>query len=359
MSLAPHDSANLSALGRLQRGWRALPAWKHAALALLLLVIVIVIYEFITIGHTNFLTARNLVNLLKNNSEMGILAVGMTLVIILGGIDLGVGSLLALAGGLAILVMNRAGGEATTGFTPVLIAIGMALFIGTLAGFFNGMLIAYGRIAPFIATLGGLVAFRSLSRWAADGGQFTARNDWFALLGRGVPIPFTNISQNPARVVPLEISYAFIAFAAVAVIAGVLLSKTRYGRYVIAIGCNETAAKYSAVPVARIKVYTYTLMGTLAGLAALVHATRYESLNSAQAGQLYELDAIAAVVLGGTSMRGGAGGVVGTVIGVLLIGCIKNMRGILGIPDGLQGVIMGAIIIAAVLIQRVGEREHT
>lgn len=336
--------------------WRRLPSWSGAAIAFFTLVLAIVLYEYFALGQMNFIKPVNLLNVLKSNSELGIIAVGMTLVIILGGIDLGVGSLLAIAGGLGILAMTAASDAGVTSFSAFAVVIAVSLLAGAAGGFLNGTLIAWGRIAPFIATLGALVAYRSLARWAGGSGQFRASNDWYTALGKGIDIPFTNISRNPNVEIPLQVSWAFILLVLAAVLAAVLLNMTRWGRYIIAIGCNETAARYSAIPVARIKIMTYTLMGLLAGVAALVHGSRFSSINSAQAGLLYELDAIAAVVLGGTSMRGGSGTIIGTIFGVLTIGCIKNMMTILGIPSQLDGVVMGIIIIVAILLQRIGER---
>lgn len=353
---APQSTASASFLARLGATWRRLPSWSGAALAFLALVLTIVLYEYFALGQMNFIKPVNLLNVLKANSEVGILAVGMTLIIILGGIDLGVGSLLAIAGALGILALNAAAGGDNSSFGAFAIAIAISLGVGAAGGFLNGILIAWGRIAPFIATLGALVAYRSLARWVASGGQVRTGNEWYAALGKGIDIPFTNISRNVNMVIPLQVSWAFILLIGVAIIAAILLNMTRWGRYIIAIGCNETAARYAAIPVARIKIMTYTLMGLLAGVAALVHGSRFVSVNSAQAGLLYELDAIAAVVLGGTSMRGGSGTIIGTIFGVLTIGCIKNMMTILGIPSQLDGVVMGIIIIAAILLQRVGER---
>lgn len=346
-----------SPLAKLGALWRRLPAWSGAAIAFLVLIIAIITYEYFKFGQMNFIKPMNLLNVLKANSEVGILAVGMTLIIILGGIDLGVGSLLAIAGGLGILVLNAAAGGDMASFGAFALAIAVTLLVGAAGGLLNGMLIAWGKIAPFIATLGALVAYRSLARWVAGGGQIRTENEWYAALGKGLNIPGTDISRNANVVIPLQVSWAFILLVVVAIVAAILLNKTRWGRYIIAIGCNETAARYSAIPVARIKIMTYTLMGFLAGTAALVHGSRFVSVNSAQAGLLYELDAIAAVVLGGTSMRGGSGTIIGTIFGVLTIGCIKNMMTILEIPSQLDGVVMGIIIIAAILLQRFGDKQ--
>ena len=377
-------------------GW--LPRWAAPLIALLALVACTVILEFATKGNSAFLSGQNLFNILRQWSFVGIIAVGMTFVIVLGGIDLSVGSLVGFVGGLGVLTLNSintapatsaaasvaseaiaAGRAAPHGSPPgfettiagiwnalgvggnetaaVLIAIALMLIAGTLAGLLNGTLIAKGRLAPFIATLGGLAAYRSLALAMADGGEYRSSSmSMFGILGQGgIPIPFTNVAPRAPQPVPLLFPWPVVVFIVVALLGWVLLNRTRYGRYVTAIGCNERAAVYSAISVDRIKILTYTLIGFLSGLAALLLASRMNSVSSAQTGQLYELDVIAAVVIGGTRMRGGSGTIVGTVIGVLILGVIGNMLNLLQVSVYLQGLVKGAIIVAAVLAQR-GER---
>lgn len=346
-------SASLETPGPRRR-WR-FPSWSGALLALAILVIATAYKE------PKFLQLTNVLNILEQNAAVGMVAVGMTLIITLGGIDLSVGSLVALAGGLGIMAMNhlytKPVGESAEAISPVLAAIGATVGIGLVAGLFNGVLITKGRIAPFIATLAGLLIFRSTAMWIARGGQFfSAGSEHFANLGNGFDIPGTNISRNPRRIVPIEFPYAILVWTAVALFAMVLLNRTRLGRYIIAIGNNERAARYSAVAVDRVKIIAYTILGGITGIAALMNAANYTSVNSANTGILLELDAIAAVVIGGTRMEGGAGSIVGTVIGVLLLGVIRNMMVLLGIDTYAQGVVTGGIIIAAVLLQRAGTR---
>jgi ribose transport system permease protein len=164
-------------------------------------------------------------------------------------------------------------------------------------------------------------------------------------------------SESPRLfVTPGNGPWPAISFFAIAVLAAVVLRMTRYGRYVIAVGANERAAIYSAVNVDRVKLLTYTLVGGCCGIAALLLASRMNSIASSSAGVLYELDAIAAVAIGGTRMRGGSGSIFGTVVGVLILGVIGNMLGILNVSPYLQGTVKGGIIIAAVLVQRVNRR---
>jgi ribose transport system permease protein len=348
--LEPADHGTL----RQRRRWR-IPSWSGALLALGVLVIATAYDE------PKFLQLTNILNILEQNAAVGMVAVGMTLIITLGGIDLSAGSLLALAGGLGILAMNRLYGtptdDAAESMTPILAAVGVTVGVGLAAGLFNGVLVTKGRIAPFIATLAGLLIFRSAAMWVARGGQFFSEgSSHFEHLGEGFDIPGTNISRNPRRVVPAVFPYAIIIWAAIALLAVVLLHRTRLGRYIIAIGNNERAARYSAVAVDRVKIATYTLMGGIAGVAALMNAANYTSVNSANTGTLLELDAIAAVVIGGTRMEGGSGSVFGTILGVLLLGVIRNMMVMRGIDTYAQGVVTGGIIVAAVLLQRAGAR---
>lgn len=332
-----------------------IPGWLGALVALLLLAGYTAWYE------PSFLKPGNILNILEQNAVVGIVAVGMTLIITLGGIDLSVGSLVALAGGVGVLALNALyqppTGGTTEPLTPILGAAGVTLAIGLLAGLVNGLVIAKGRIAPFIATLAALVAFRSAAQWMAQGGQFFSEGStWLIELGEGFGIPGTNISRNPRRVVPMDFPYAILVWAGVVAVGAVLLNWTRLGRYIIAIGNNERAARYSAIAVDRVKIVTYGLLGGITGVAALMNAANYTSVNSANTGTLLELDAIAAVVIGGTRMEGGSGSVLGTVIGVLLLGVIRNMMVMLQINPYAQGLVTGAIIVAAVLVQRVGSR---
>jgi ribose transport system permease protein len=338
-----------------------------------------------TIFNRRFLLPENLLNVLEDLSFRGVVAIGMTFVIILGGIDLSVGSLVAFAGGLGIWLMNTVinaapilkaaaeaqqfqmeapysavrvwlahlfsavgmGGSQAWG---VLIAFAAILAAGLAAGLLNGVLIAKGRIAPFIATLGGLAAYRSLALALADGGEFrSASADLFKGLGTGgIRLPYlANQYGNP-----LVLRWPVLIFFACVVAAWVVLSRTRYGRYVYAIGSNERAALYSAIPVDRIKIATYGLIGLLTGVAAMMNASRMNSVSSGQTGSMWELDAIAAVVIGGTRMTGGAGGVWGTLVGLLILGVIGNMLNLLQVSPYLQGLVKGLIIVAAVLLQR-------
>ncbi len=344
-----------------------------------------------TAFNPKFLLPENILNVLEELSFKGVIALGMTFVIVCGGIDLSVGSLVAFAGGLGIWLMNTAieaphitaaaaqagqaglqvpygavrvalaglfgwtglGGSEVAG---VLIAVSATLLAGLAAGLLNGVLIAKGRIAPFIATLGGLAAYRSLALALADGGEFrSASAGLFKKLGAGgIEIPYLTNQYGS----PLVLRWPVLIFVAATLAAHVALNRTRYGRYVYAIGCNERAARYSAIAVDRVKIITYTLVGALTGVAALLNSARMNSVSSGQTGAMWELDAIAAVVIGGTRMTGGRGQVWGTVVGLLILGVIGNMLNLLQVSTYLQGLVKGAIIVAAVLVQRGSRTEQ-
>lgn len=297
-----------------------------------------------------FLKAENLRNLLNQNAAVGMVAVGMTLVIIGGGIDLSVGSLMAVAAALGLKFMND--GIAHGQAEGAAVALGAVVCIGaaTLGGLVNGLLVTLGRVTPFIATLGGLVAYRSLALVLADGGEIrSSSHTVLPSLGQDGPsLPFLHNAQGR----PLQFYWPILAFVAVAVAGGLLLNKTVFGRNVVAVGASEDAAYLAGVRTGRVKLWTYVLTGLFAGIATFGLAARFNSVTSSQQGLFYELDAIAAVAIGGTSMAGGYGRVWGTVVGVLILGIISNMLVTSGVSPYWQGFVKGAIILLAVLIQR-------
>lgn len=332
----------------------SLPSWWVPAVALAVLVVGTILFEWVSKGQSAFVRPENLFNILRQWSFVGIIAIGMTFVIILGGIDLSVGSLTAFLGGVGILLMNHliAGGQGELSATAVAFCLMIAL--GLVAGMLNGVLITRGKLAPFIATLGGLAAYRSLALALADGGEFRSDSaEWFKLIGTGgLAIPGTNIAPRAPSPIPLLFPWPVVIFLVLAAVAWILLNRTRFGRYVIAIGSNERAAVYSAIPVNRIKLLTYMLLGLCVGISGALLSSRMNSVSSSGTGLLYELDVIAAVVIGGTRMRGGTGTIVGTVIGVLILGVVGNMLNLLQVSVYLQGLVKGLIIIGAVLLQR-------
>jgi ribose transport system permease protein len=279
-----------------------------------------------------FLTPANLLNVLRQVSINAILALGMTVVIVKGGIDLSVGSLLALAGALAA-------GLSLSGLPPALAmgaGIGMAVALGAL----QGLLVAYAGLPPFIVTLAGLTVFRGFTLVYTDGRPITGLPEAFLFLGNGTLLGLP---------VPVAIMGFFL------LLTHLLLGQTSWGRYLYAIGGNEEAARLSGVPVARIKVFAYAYSGLAAGLAALVLTGR---LNSAQptAGTGFELDAIAAAVVGGTSLAGGRGTAWGTFLGALIIGVLNNGMNLLNVSSFYQLIAKGVVIVLALLVDRLVRR---
>jgi ribose transport system permease protein len=333
--------------------WSALLEAGVPVVALILIVIATAICERVKDGTSYFLTPDNLLNVIRMQAPVGVVAIGMTFAIIVGGIDLSVGSMVVMAATVGMWLMKNHKGTNEDGDGGRL-AIGLLAMIGAglVAGLLNGLLIAKGRIAPFIATLGGLAAYRSIAQTIADNGTLAIHNSYLAYVGaHGIRIPFLYNNDRP-----LEFHYASLIFLLVAIVGWIVLNRLRFGRYVYAIGGNERAAIYSAINVDRVKILTYTAVGLCSGIAATLLAARTSSISSGDTGKLYELDAIAAVVIGGTRMSGGSGSIFGTVIGVLILGVISNMLTFLDIPDTLQGVVKGVIIVGAVLVQRMGRR---
>lgn len=282
----------------------------------------------------DFLTVANLLNVMRQVSINALIAFGMTLVILLGGIDLSVGSILALSSvGIATLI--QAG-------VPPLLATLLGVLGGGLMGLFNGLVVSKGKVAPFIATLASMTILRGLALVVSGGSPITGFNsDLFSMLGGGYV----------AGLIPIPVVWMLIMFGLFAF----LLKKTVFGRHVYATGGNEEAARLSGVKVDQIKLWVYTVSGAMSAMAGVVLTSR---LNSAQptAGSGYELDAIAAVVLGGTSLTGGRGWIFGTLMGALLIGVLNNGLNLLGVSSFYQQVIKGVVILLAVLIDRSGKK---
>ena len=289
-----------------------------------------------------FLSPINLFNVLTRSAFIGIIAVGATFVIISGGLDLSVGSMAAFIAGVMIIVMNQAVGTFGAGVVTVLIGIGASLMLGVLAGALNGVIITRGKIAAFIVTLGTLGIYRSLVTYLANGGTLSLD---FAV--RSVYGPVYSGSL-------LGVPYPIWVFAAVAVIGSVVLHRTRFGRYVYAIGSSERVARYSAINVGRVQTLTYVIQGLCVSVATIIYVPRLGSA-SASTGVLWELEAIAAVIIGGTALRGGSGHIWGTVVGAVMLSTIGNVLNLTGfISEYLNGAVQGVIIIAAVLLQRRG-----
>ncbi|NMH67549.1 ribose ABC transporter permease [Bacillus sp. RO3] len=290
----------------------------------------IVITIILTIMSPNFFTVDNMFNVLRQVSVNALIAFGMTFIILTGGIDLSVGSILALASAITA-------GLLASGMDPIL-AVMIGLLSGALMGLVNGLIITKGKVAPFIATLATMTIFRGLTLVYTDGRPITGLSESvsFQMLGKGY---FFGI---PFPVVTMLAAYFILFF---------ILRKTTFGRGVYAIGGNEEASLLSGLKVDRLKMGVYSLTGLLSALAGIILTSR---LNSAQptAGASYELDAIAAVVLGGTSLSGGRGWIFGTLIGALIIGFLNNGLNLLNVSSFYQQVVKGGVILLAVLLDR-------
>lgn len=272
----------------------------------------------------HFLTVTNLLNVAQQTAINAVIAAGMTLVIITAGIDLSVGSILAFAG--VVLGSLLARGQ------PVWVAVLAGLAVGAACGFTNGLLIAFVRLPPFITTLGMMSVARGVALLYTDGRPISGFGPGFRALATGEWLQ-----------VPLPVFVMLAVYAA----AHFVLKRTKLGRYAYAIGGNEQAARLSGVNVGFYKTAVYTLSGALSGLAAVMLTAR---LNSAQpiAGQMYELDAIAATVIGGTSLLGGEGTMLGTLIGALIMGVLRNGLTLLDVSSYVQQTVIGLVIIGAV-----------
>jgi ribose transport system permease protein len=278
------------------------------------------------------LKPRNILNIFWQTSYVGIIAIGITFVMIAGGIDLSVGSMLALLGAFAITTSNKLG----NGVGPTLVSILLTYALASLLGLGMGILTTKGKIPAFITTLGGMAIYRSLVLNFANGGVYMSFSRPFSSFGMkfvaGLPLPM-------------------IVFIAYAVLAYIVLDKTRFGRYVYAVGANETAAVYSAIKVDTIRTITYIISGVSVATSAILLSSMMASVSSSSTGSGFELDAIAAAVIGGTSLSGGKGTIFGTFFGALILGVVNNMLVMLNVAVYLQGMVKGLIIIAAVLLQ--------
>ncbi len=293
----------------------------------------------------SFATADNLFNVMRQVSVNLCISVGMTLVILTGGIDLSVGSILALSGAVAAGLIKTGlsfeGANLHIGFTFFGVVV-VALFIGGALGWFNGQMVTRFKVPPFIATLGMLTIARGLTMLYTNGHPITGLGASFEYLGTGwfcgVPMPV---------VVALLVVLLFALF----------MRKAPWGRYIYAIGGNERATRLSGIDVNRIKLFVYTAAGVLSAVAALIVTARLDSAQP-NAGTGYELDSIAAVVIGGTSLNGGKGSVWGTVIGALIIGVLNNGLVLLNVSPFWQQVIKGLVILLAVVMDRMHAKEQ-
>ncbi|GHW53326.1 ribose ABC transporter permease [Vibrio cholerae] len=301
--------------------------WLIEQKSLIALLFLVVVVSFL---NPNFFTVDNLLNILRQTSVNAIIAVGMTLVILTAGIDLSVGSVLALCGAFAATLVAME--------VPVLVAVPTALLAGAALGAISGIIIAKGKVQAFIATLVTMTLLRGVTMVYTDGRPistgFTDTADTFAWFGTGYALG-----------IPVPVWLMVVVFAG----AWYLLNHTRFGRYVYAVGGNESATRLSGINVDRVKIGVYAICGLLAAITGIIVTSR---LSSAQptAGMGYELDAIAAVVLGGTSLMGGKGRIMGTLIGALIIGFLNNALNLLDVSSYYQMIAKAVVILLAVLV---------
>jgi ribose transport system permease protein len=280
---------------------------------------------------------NNVMTIFRNSSTVGIIALGMTFVIISGGIDLSSGSTLALSGMVLVLMQK------TQSF-PLIVCILAAVGVTAAVGFINGIVITKAKVPPFIVTLAVGIIARSLTTYFCNGATVSGDKEdtFFKSIGNG----------SLAGTVPMP----FVIMIVMVVLLTFLLTKTKYGTYVSAIGCNEGAAKYSGISVDRIKTLTYMLASVCVGIAGVIEISRMVSVSATAQGVGYEFDAITAVLVGGTSLSGGRGTIYGTLIGAILLYFVNNMMIQLDISTYLTGALKGLVIMVAVLLQARGRK---
>ncbi|MDB7931082.1 ABC transporter permease [Flavonifractor plautii] len=339
-------------LEKKSSGGGLVAAWKQnplvsTGLVLILMIVVqtaIMIYNFGegSVGELLLSLLTNWLNILRNNAPVGIIALGMTFVIISGGIDLSVGSTLVAVGAMVMMVVDGSAtgllsGMGITGVPAYIIAIAVGLVFGALLGWLNGVLIAHGKLPPFIATLGTMQIFRSVTQHLTQHANPSVPKGFLQI---------ANLKIGSFYIMPI------LYWLAIAAVLYVVSKRTTFGRHVFAVGSNIRTARLSGINVNKVKRRIYMLTGMLVAIAAIIQVSRIGSMDYASAGSGYEMDAIAAVIVGGTSMAGGKGSIVGTVLGMLIIGVMNNLLTLFGVPPFLREACKGVIVIVAVLLQK-------
>jgi inositol transport system permease protein len=330
--MSANSAANDSSSGALRKRSRRLPTEANILFVLIGIALVYEILGWIIVGQSFLMNQQRLTIMILQVSVIGIIAVGVTQVIITGGIDLSSGSVVGLTAMLSASVGQSADWSRAVYPTltnmPFFVPLLVGILGGLLAGFINGQLIARTKIPPFIATLGMMVTARGLCKWYTKGQPVSGLSDGFTFIGTGI--------------------WPVIVFAIVAFVFHVALRYTRYGKYTYAIGANVQAARVSGINVESHLVKVYAIAGMLAGLAGVVTAARAQTAQAGM-GVMYELDAIAAAVIGGTSLAGGAGRITGTVIGTIILGVMTSGFTFLRVDAYYQEIVKGLIIVAAVV----------
>ena len=304
---------------------------KHIWTNYSIIIVTIVIFIISGIIEPRFLTAANMLLVLRHAAIMGMMALGMTFVIIAGGIDLSAGHVAAASG--TVLIMLQ-GNEAVPIWVAILACFGVAMFVGL----FNGAMITKFRLPPFIVTLAVGLMIRSFAVHLVGGRT---------VVGRRIPA-FAAIGSGTIGPIPTPL----ILWIIMAVALGCILAYTKFGSYVYAVGGNETAASYSGIPVNRIRIICYVLMGFCVGMSTLINFSRMAAITTVTAASFYEFDAITAVIVGGATLAGGRGKIIGTFFGVIIVNVVSNLTIMFGISPYLIGFVKGALILFAILIQR-------
>lgn len=304
--------------------------FKHESILAILTVLAL---AFLAMQSDKFFTTDNLLNQGRLMSEVGLVALAMTFVIVTGGIDLSVGSILGLTAILLGVFWKNVG-------LPLPMAIGLAVVCGSLAGFVNGLIITRFRVPPLIATLATLALYRGLAEGISEARSVRGYPEWFFFLGQGDILG-----------IPVQLWLLVIA----AVIAGIILARTPFGRATYAIGANETAAHFSGIRVNATKLWIYTAAGFLSSIAAVIFVSRVTTTRS-DMGTGLELDVITGVVLGGTSIFGGKGTIIGTALGLILIQALKNGLSLSGVKGDGTIVVIGVVLIVAILASAIFDR---
>jgi len=298
----------------------------------------------------NFLKHSNLLNIMKQISVVAIIAIGMTLVIITAGIDLSVGSLIAFSGVVAAWMIRAMAGAETPTTLEMLAGSLVGIMLGGIFGFFSGAMVTVFRIPAFIVTLGVMFMARGLGFIIAESEPIVVQNDGFDWLGQG-----HDLQNQPLEAALLGIPNSVALMAVLFILAHILMNRTSLGRHIYAVGGNPEAARLSGVPVRGVLLFVYALSGLLAGLGGIMEASLHNT-GDPKAGTLVELQVIAAVVVGGASLAGGQGKIIGTLIGALIIAVIRNGMNLAQVESHMQSVVYGGVILVAVLLDQLKNR---
>lgn len=313
-----------------------------ALIVMIILQTLVLGFDYNSFGDWLTSWTNNWINILRNNAGVGIVALGMTFVIMTGGIDLAVGSTLVATGAFTMILLDTGSKGilsmiGLSGVPAFIVAILLVLLFGYLLGSLIGVTVTRGKVPPFIATLGAMMIFRSVTQHFTQG------------YNTKLPLEFLQISSlkfGNYMIMPI------IYWVIIAAVLYYVSKRTTFGRQIIAVGSNERAARLSGVNVNRVKMNVYALMGVLVSIAAIIQVSRIGSMDFSNAGRGMEMDAIAAAVVGGTNMMGGRGFILGTVYGMLIIAVMNNLLNLFGVPPFLREAFKGVIVIAAVLLQK-------